>query len=112
MYRAEIVAFLALGTALIGGCHTGDDTPIDPLQRYGWSEDSKNRQLSIDATETANQILADDVPLRFVPAWECRSTPQCSLPVYWLEPFGLAWTDRIFVPPGQKIVVINAQSMR
>ena len=102
-----IVALLALAA----GCEKYSNTP-NPTKKYGLTETTRYREDVSQGIALANRALSKSVGLILVPAWEkARINSSNQIPVYLVAGAGLSRSDRIFVPSGERFILVNVDSI-
>jgi hypothetical protein len=86
-----------------------ENTTIRPIDRYGWRESFRYRTALEEAVTIANEVLAAFSPLRFCVSWHCAQDGM--VPVYLVDGDRLSPQHVVFVPHGDRCVVINTDSI-
>ena len=89
--------------------HRATEAESGIAARHGWRESFRYRQAVEQAVDLANRVLQPAGSLRFKPSWKNDSAG--TIPVIVVDGDRLPPQHIVFVPDGEKAVVVNSDGI-
>lgn len=108
MKKKRLTCVFALGIILVcNGCSDPSERVLSsPIHKYGLMEAKLYKPMVAEAIQISNAILQDDVGIRLAPGWDFLPGENV-VPVFLVREFNLAKTDVVFIPMGERFIIVN-----